>query len=515
MKPSDELFRLIKSLTKAEKIHFKKFSKRHVIGESNKYVKLFDEIEKQTIYNEQEIKRSFSGDKFVNQIHVAKNYLFNLILKTLSDFHTEKESDFLLFEYVKEIRILINRNMIRSAGKLIKKAKLMAVQNHNDEILYILLDMEASISNINHTLKAQDNLKKLNECKAVVIRELERTSRYKSINSILNLLSARWSYSREIKDIKAIRKILSDPILRDENKASGFASKYELFSIKAKVYRSLLEDERSLHYSLKSIELMESYPETIRKYPEKFVAKLHEFINYALGTEWGVSKGYPIGQYLQKLKKYMQIVVKSGASRSIKSQCWYYYYQMQIGYYYTLENKEGFYDTMKKIRSEIDIYKENLRTRYLLNLYYYCSIFYFEFGNYDESLKWITLFINHKSASQFEEIYHTLMIYTIILHYELGNYELAESLINNTKRYYRKEEKLFESEKVLLSYLRQLLLTVNDEELVKIYTALEKKLKELSAKDSEKRFLNSFNFERWVEKNINKLRTKRLMKAPQ
>ena len=42
MKPADTLYKLIKSLTKGEKIYFKKFSKRHVLGSGNKYVKLFD-----------------------------------------------------------------------------------------------------------------------------------------------------------------------------------------------------------------------------------------------------------------------------------------------------------------------------------------------------------------------------------------------------------------------------------------------------------------------------------------
>jgi hypothetical protein len=99
------------------------------------------------------------------------------------------------------------------------------------------------------------------------------------------------------------------------------------------------------------------------------------------------------------------------------------------------------------------------------------------------------------------EIGHTLMIFSIILHYELGNYEFAESLINNTKRYYKKEEKLYESEKVMLAYLKQLL-AADEKAALLIFKQLEDELAILSKKETEKRFLNAFDFRRWVAKKL-------------
>ena len=57
MKPSIELFKLIKSLTKSEKRFFK-LSSSLQSGEKN-YLKIFDAIEKQDEYVEEEIKTSF------------------------------------------------------------------------------------------------------------------------------------------------------------------------------------------------------------------------------------------------------------------------------------------------------------------------------------------------------------------------------------------------------------------------------------------------------------------------
>ncbi len=503
MKPSDELYKLIKSLSKAEKIYFKKFSKRHVIGQQNKYVKLFDMIEKQKgAYNEDEIIDSFRGDKFVNQIHVAKNYLFGLLLKALADFYSDKDTNFNLYDYLKKIRILIDKSMVKSAAKLIYKAKVIAKHSHNDEALYKLLEIESSLAAKDYTVESQKQLEKINELKSESLKQIQNTSIYRSINYVLNLITARWSYGRNPEDIKKIKSILNDPLIKNEKNAVGYTSKYELYSMKAHIYRFLLDDANSLSYRKRIIDLMEKYPETIRKNPEQYIAKLHNFINYALGTEMGVAKGYPIKDYLKKMKKHMEAVIASRKSPGVKSMSWFYYYQMQIGYYYATVNKDGFNNTLQQITAGIGIFKDSVSTRFLLNMYYYCSFMNFEFESYDESLRWLTLFINHKNAAHNEEIYHTLMIFSIILHYELGNYELADSLINNTKRYYRKEAKLYESEKVLLQFLRRLLSTNDKKDIKNIFGQLKIELAVLSSKDSEKRFLNAFDFGRWVDKKL-------------
>ena len=83
-------FQLISSMSKSEKGYFKKFASKHTIGGRNIYVKLFDEIENLRIYDEADLKNKFKGEKFANKIYSTKNYLFNLILKALSSYHSEK-----------------------------------------------------------------------------------------------------------------------------------------------------------------------------------------------------------------------------------------------------------------------------------------------------------------------------------------------------------------------------------------------------------------------------------------
>ena len=82
MKPSTELFKLIKSLTKSEKRFFKLSSSLQA-GDKN-YLKIFDYIEKQNEYNEEDLKAAFVKETFIKHLPSEKNHLYKLILKSYS-----------------------------------------------------------------------------------------------------------------------------------------------------------------------------------------------------------------------------------------------------------------------------------------------------------------------------------------------------------------------------------------------------------------------------------------------
>ncbi|MGZ6555019.1 MAG: hypothetical protein ACXVDV_20715, partial [Bacteroidia bacterium] len=89
MKYSDDLFQLINTLSKNEKGYFKKYAAKHVIGEQNNYIRLFDAIEKQNEYDEEKIKKIFKAETFIKHLPSEKNYLYWMIIKSLMEYHSE------------------------------------------------------------------------------------------------------------------------------------------------------------------------------------------------------------------------------------------------------------------------------------------------------------------------------------------------------------------------------------------------------------------------------------------
>ncbi|HQZ43738.1 MAG TPA: hypothetical protein PK735_12690, partial [Flavobacteriales bacterium] len=73
MKPSTELFDLIRSLTKSEKRFFKLHSSLQS-GDKN-YLRIFDSIDKQKAYDEEALKKQFAKETFIKHLPSEKNHL--------------------------------------------------------------------------------------------------------------------------------------------------------------------------------------------------------------------------------------------------------------------------------------------------------------------------------------------------------------------------------------------------------------------------------------------------------
>lgn len=173
MKKNDQLFELIDSMSKAEKRHFKLYSSFQ--SGSKNYVELFSFIDRQVAYNEDKIRKRFEGEKFLIQLHVTKNYLYKLILKSLESLHQNKSVKAQVPSLVNRISILSERELYNQAAKLLKKAMKMASEQ---ELLTDLLKLYQLKGKIDLELMKPARLKDVREEDSMAIaRLLKKLSR--------------------------------------------------------------------------------------------------------------------------------------------------------------------------------------------------------------------------------------------------------------------------------------------------------------------------------------------------
>ena len=108
MQQSSLLFDLIQSLTVSEKRYVKVFTARYK-GDKN-YLRLFDAINKQEVYDEAALLKKFRKEKFTRQINYTKNSLYNLILKSLQAYH-DKSIETQLSDYSQQVEILYHKGL--------------------------------------------------------------------------------------------------------------------------------------------------------------------------------------------------------------------------------------------------------------------------------------------------------------------------------------------------------------------------------------------------------------------
>jgi len=141
---SDELFQLIKSLSKNEKRYFRLFVSRQSESSTKKFVKLFDAIDKQKEYNEAVIlvrEKSLKAQQLSN----LKAHLHKQILQSLKLCNSSQIIDMQIRELIDHSQILYNKCLYRQCLKVLDKAKKMATVNDRSILLLDILEMEKQL----------------------------------------------------------------------------------------------------------------------------------------------------------------------------------------------------------------------------------------------------------------------------------------------------------------------------------------------------------------------------------
>ncbi len=133
MAVSDDVFKLIKSLSKSEKGYFKKYayknSGREKKSSDNHYIKLFDIIDKQENYDEGKTLKKLGKSPLVKSFSSSKNYLLSLVLGSLLDYNANKDNALQIAQNLAKARILYSRGLQSQSTAHLKKAEQVAIAN--------------------------------------------------------------------------------------------------------------------------------------------------------------------------------------------------------------------------------------------------------------------------------------------------------------------------------------------------------------------------------------------------
>lgn len=113
MKKND-LHDLVHSLSKSEKRYFKLQSQAH--GGDGNYLRMFEILEKKTLFDERTLQNAFPEQVSAKQLHVTKNYLREKILESLRSFHSQMSRDAAVKDFFEKRRNLVLQRTLRTGG---------------------------------------------------------------------------------------------------------------------------------------------------------------------------------------------------------------------------------------------------------------------------------------------------------------------------------------------------------------------------------------------------------------
>ena len=482
-------------MTVPEKGYFMKFAKRHISDKDNNYLKLFDAINKQEDnYNESEIKRQFRNEKFVKQFTAAKNYLYNMILKSLVSFNDDKSTDSQITNLRDQYIILFQKTLFDQSEQILNRAKKKALE---EERFSKLSDIIRDQKNFDYRKINEPGFDKyvdsMFEQELDVLEKQKNVAEYYALYLKMSSLFKRRGVSRNNAEAEAFKKIVRHPLMKSDSLATSVRSKNLYYIVNYLFFYGINDHKNAFRNTISRLELIE-------KNPEKVAGGIKEHL-YALSD--AIAMSYNLRDfkrcisYLRKQREISDQHRMSGTSPNF-TEMYFKSYNFELNIYIISGFfKEGL-SVVNEVTDWLHQYEGRINKSEELKVIYSIAYLYFGAGEKEKSLKWLNRILSDKSESR-QDYKAFARILNMIIHYELGNYDNLEYEYQSAKRFLKKSDRLYKIESLILKSVCKLPGFAERKALIEHLELFEYELRNVYKKENFGNASEYFDIFSWIE----------------
>ena len=483
----------------SEKRYFKIFSDRHTIGNQNKYVPLFDILDKLEQEDDYKIK-SYLKELNINSdfLSADKNYLYQLVLRSLNDFHDSRTQNLELKEMLLSIEILFYKGLYHECLKLISKAESIAERCENFQLMIDVLMWKKKCSGYSLGLQKAAEVNMLMDKYIILFENLKKMTDlyYES-----NLLQVNYEHYSKSTVIKHFESILKRPELKSEKNALSFSAKIFYYLIFSNYYLTIDNTEKEFEYLQKLVDMINASDYYSIENPLDYVSIYNRLL--------AIKKHIPSQSesFFKDIDLLNHFADKIQIRKEVISYRVFIHTNTHELDYYLLHN--NFQNALSELKSiDKQIFKNDMEIEPFHLLYFnYLQIITLIFvGDFHKALKFINKTLQEFKYTDRPQVFIRVELLNVITHYELRNESLV---INLGKQVLKKnklqailnpiEEKLIET---LIKICQKKHITVKDE------YAMLNTVKEmiLEKKSSKKNSMDSLleNYMKWLSAKMKK-----------
>lgn len=472
MKKNEELFYTINSLNSHELRYFKLFANRHIIGNRNTYMKLFDAIKKLPESDDDLLKKKFKKEAFVKNLPSAKLYLLRLINKSLYHYHDKEDSLSVVIRHIKLSEVYYQKASYSLAESHLKKARKIAEEQELFVFSLLISEMilKISISSteghlidtvINKEMKYEKNIFNL----YLNLREYQNAFfQFKTLEKTVFI-------PKTVSEKKQYDKILNQPIFSNISNALSKQTKSIFYELK-----NSYEDKRFDVITGKEInddvlDFFIKHPKFFRKNTSSFIQAVFEYL---------LEKLYEnnLTTFLNGLKKYK---ILRTTSEIQNSQIFYKSALLELNYFFLIKETKGIKELIFNAEKELNQFNNSISLPLILGLYHHHCALLFNEKNYKAALKWNIKVITDNRLKDSHNIKRLSMLANIILHIKLNNVDLAEKYILSEKRKRKTNSSFYKLDILILNTLLKIINSSNKQPLYIVKTKFLSKFEALKS----------------------------------
>ena len=452
MTTSEDLFILIKSLSRHEKRYFKIFAGRHVVGEINSYVLLFEAINVQHTYDEAALLKKFSGQGFVSHISRAKNQLYNLVLKSLESFHYQKSMEMKIRSGLNQIEILYKRNLVDQSQKILKRIKKLAQKFESYDYLPQISRWELVLSKAITPKNFSAEIERIYEEGFSYLRAVETENEIMRQHDRYFALKMIHGDKLGVKARARIEQIMQHSLLSDEQQKVTFRSTLGFHFTWAYYHQFNQEREKYIEEYRRMVEYWESHPIQIKESPGEYFKALFLYVSAHDSTE------YPEVERI----KLRDISQTPGLHNSESARMFEMYSNMELIYCLNTFQFKKALNMIPEMEIGLKKYDGNISETNKVIIYYNITLCFYVMEEFKNCLPWVNAILDMESSDKAVDYHRITRIMYLAVQYELGNFQgkggddFFAASYRATVRFFKKTREQNDLEKLTLKAIRSL-----------------------------------------------------------
>ncbi len=426
------LYELIHSLSKSEKRYFKLFCQREASGA--KYLTVFGVFEKQPVYQAEAIKHKLQAKNLGAQLHVTKNYLRQLILKSLRNFHSTISKDAEVKALLQNVEILFHKELFKLCSDELAKAERLC---HD----YELLGVEYELFNWKRKLAQAINPGDFNSFEQILSNQKTGLEKMNKSNELWQLGIAS---SKAISTGAKNPKVQWEQELKTTQTLDAKVMFYYSWFLHLVVQGESAVAEEKL---IELLTLLEAQPNRLKEEAGWYVSTLNNLLSlYAYQKK--IDLAFAL---INKAKKvYDGLDIKTENKGLLKQVLRTYNLELEI-----VRSEKLFEDRLPFIeRTEefVNQYQGKMPIDYLHSFWFQFASIHFMRKDYSKSLNWINKLLNTRAKNARIDLQITARMLNLMVHLEQQNLFVLRYFVDSAKRYFKKQKQVQEYEKVLLQF---------------------------------------------------------------
>lgn len=498
---SAELYQLIQSLTPSEKKFFTQWAGRHVIGQENQYVSLYEVLSQQPEYSEEALRLHFAQTPVAEHLGVYKRQLYEKVCESLHHFHTAQNTREQIKRDLHVAAILTEKRLYAQADKLLRRC-LRELENYELwELFPEWMEKKRALTAANAYRDATEAV--LADWQQQEAAQWERIIRYGQL-WLTGCRVARL-HQQQIRpgDEAAISQLeswMNTPAMALPEDQLSDRERLEKWSTLARYHFITRRPELAYTYNLRQLELMDRRPQWVRLYPHRYVAVFHNLLidSFAIQQldelerrleQW---RRLPARRELQRMPHLAQRTAELGLLLELNLL------KAQGRWQQAAENWSRLAEAYRQTSARMAA-QRRMSCEYLL------AYLAFRQRRWDESTHWQNLILQSGARQAAEELYDFTAMLQLLTHFKLGHYEFLAYKIESTRRQYASGRPAGPWENLALRFLRRL---VNQPEAAR--HGLLAQWREALAAEPDPRAADYFPFPEWIDEEIQATAYRRL-----